>query len=270
MSVVYLFFFFLSRFSSFSSFVNIAFLHFDTAHAIDMKKIFFLQRFHRELKCNNEKKENNNILHISLRLIFISIFNALFFFGSPSLLLVRPLCCALVRLQFIFHRFLVVSIWIERMDPLNVYDMCVCVCCVFCVHVIVWNAVRRIEMHFDVFNAFAKANIWTTAVHTAHDVYYAVSECMLCCAVQYYVMCERFFVFLSLIAIFRPCTRCNVQCKTIRCKLDSQYCVCDWSPIVCDYFWYSLSFSFPLSLSVLYTQTHTITLNFGLCGRWGH
>lgn len=72
--------------------------------------------------------------------------------------------------------------------------LCECASVWVTAYLIVWNAVRRIEMHFDVFNAFAKASIWTTAVHTM--------LAMPCCVVLFGALCCVYVVLCVSVSLF--------------------------------------------------------------------
>lgn len=113
-----------------------------------------------------ERKKNNNILHISLRLISISIFNALVCYSFFFVFILRRLVCSSVCNSSFFAAVVVVgglcvrSFFFFRWFRLNSVFGPMCT-----------KAVRRMEMHLDVFNAFAKVRNCTTAVHTAHTAH---------------------------------------------------------------------------------------------------
>lgn len=204
-------------------------------------------------------KKNNNILHISLRLISISIFNALifcsffYFLFSYLISLVRPLYCALVRLQFIFLRFFFGcfnlnwngSTWTLGMICERVY-VCFVRMWLYEMPFVESKCILMILTHSPkpVFERRLCTRCWLCNALCVRE---------LCCV----LLCVSVSLFFShSFAIFRPCNVLYVQCAVQNDSLQAwfAYCVCDWSPIVCDYFWYSLSISPPLSHSFANTQ----------------
>lgn len=82
--------------------------------------------------------------------------------------------------------------------------------------------------------------IWTCLTHSPKSEnarrlcnVHTLRFCAVQCCAMLYVFFHCVFVLVQRV--------CNMQCKTIRCELDSRTVPCDWSPIVCDYIWYSLS-----------------------------
>lgn len=126
-----------------------------------------------------ERKKNNNILHILLRLISISIFNALVFVCVCFFYLRRLVCSFVCNSSFL-------SLFFFALVPIEFSFGPMCT-----------KAVRRMEMHLDVFNAFAKVRKCTTAVHTLRF-----------CAVLCYVVC---FFFIVCSFWCNVCAICNAK-----------------------------------------------------------
>lgn len=177
-----------------------------------------------------EWRKNNNILHISLRLISISIFNALvsnFFFSLHSFyrLLFFSLFTFTVCMRRCFvWQFITFCSFLVVVSGLNAP----CVCLVhfgwMCMRMVYRKKpIRRIPKCIRTFNAFAKVKNWTTAVHT----HIGVCVCLvLWCFSSFFF----FFSFIAAVLLLSLSWRATcvqyAQCKTIRCEFDFSRTLC--------------------------------------------